>query len=303
MNVIKCTKCNLHYDVDKYSTCPHCKGGVGSQSEKKSDTEIIKKSDTDNTRKSIRDRFSKKEKSNNDNIDSKTLSAYSAGYFNSDDSSDNSEKSYDGSNKTTDDVVKDTDVSKKFLEKEEKQVDPEIEEDFEERAVSSDNSLTEEIDKITKNNTGRTLSYFSLGNSDESTKSDSNNVQKEIPNKIQSGPVVGWLVCTKGKHMGESFQLVDGNNSIGRGDSNDVVLFREPGVSSNKHAIITYNPRKRVFFVTAGDSHGVTYLNDDMVLGSQEIKIYDLIELGESAGFIFIPLCGEQFSWEEYIGR
>lgn len=293
MNVIKCAKCGKFYDVDKFSSCPHCEDDIDSKSEKVSDVEI--------TKKSKRGFFGKKEKSNDDNIDSKTISAYSSGYYNSDDSSDNHEKPYDDSNET-DDSVEDTDVSNNLLEEQEKQVEPEIQDDSEEPVSSSDNSITEEINNITKNNTGRTLSYFSLGDSNESTKPTSNVAPKTVSNKIQTAPVVGWLVCTKGKHLGESFQLYDGNNSIGRGDSNDVVLFKEQSVSSNKHAIITYEPRKRGFYIQAGDSHGLTYLNGDWVTSTQKIEIYDSIEFGKSA-FVFVPLCGEKFSWEEYIGR
>ena len=309
MNVIKCTKCGKFYDVDKFLSCPHCMGDADSQFEKKSVSETIKKSDTENTKKTIRERFIKKEKSNN-NIDPKTLSAFSAGYYNSEDSSDEHEESYDESNKTTDNFVEDTDASEKILEEKKEKVEPELEDDSEEPVSSPNNSLTEEINNITKNNTGRTLSYFSLGDSDESTKSVPNESKKAssevktkpAPDQVQSAPVVGWLVCIKGNHLGESFQIYDGNNSIGRGDSNDVILFKEPSVSSNKHAIIIYEPEKRYFLIQSGDSHGLTYLNDDLVTIPQKINIYDSIRFGKSS-FIFIPLCGEQFSREEYIGR
>ncbi len=300
MNVIRCTKCNLHYDADKYSACPHCEGEIDSKNEKVSDVEI--------TKKSKRGIFGKKEKTNNDDFGSETIGIYSSGIYSSGNSSDNREKSYDDSNEAAD-FVKDDDGSNKIVVDPDEQDETETEDEFEEPASSSGNSLTQEIENITKNNTGRTMGYFSLGDSEESTKSVSNESTKQTSNvaektvvNIQSAPVVGWLVCTKGKHLGESFQLYDGNNSIGRGNSNDVVLFKEQGVSSNKHAIITYEPKKRYFLIQSGDSHGLTYLNDDLVTTPQKIEIYDSIEFGESA-FVFVPLCGEKFSWEKYIGR
>ena len=297
MNVIKCTKCGKFYDVDKFPSCPHCEGGIDSKSEKTSDIEI--------TKKSKRGFFGKKEKYNNDDFGSETISAYGFGAYNVNDSSDNCEEVSDDKDKE-DTLVEDKDISNNIEEVQNKQLELEVQDNFVEDESSSNNSLTQEINNITKNNSGRTLGYFSLGNSDESTKQSSNVVSTAAsnphPNKSQSAPVVGWLVCTKGKHLGESFQLYDGNNSIGRGDSNDVVLFKEQTVSSNKHAIIIYEPRKRNFLIQSGDSHGLTYLNDDLVTTPQKIEIYDSIEFGESA-FIFIPLCGEQFSWEKYIGR
>ena len=36
-------------------------------------------------------------------------------------------------------------------------------------------------------------------------------------------------------------------------------------------------------------------------MAPQEIKKYDKIEVGSTV-LLFIPLCGEEFSWEEYLG-
>ena len=294
MNVIQCTKCKKHYDADKFPSCPHCEDGIDAIMQKESDAEI--------TKKSKRSFFGKKEKRNNDDFGDVTLGMYSSSYYK--DPSDNSEETDDPKKSSASE--EDKDISNNPLEEQNNPVKLDGQDDPVDPEPSPDISLTQEIKNITKNNSGRTLGYFSLGNSDESTKSSSDVASAAVSNpalnKSQSAPVVGWLVCTKGKHLGESFQIYDGNNSIGRSDSNDVVLFKEQSVSSNKHAIIIYEPRKRNFLIQPGSSHGLTYLNDDLVTTPQKIEIYDSIEFGESA-FIFIPLCGDQFSWEKYIGR
>ena len=48
---------------------------------------------------------------------------------------------------------------------------------------------------------GKTIGFFSMGTSAPQNDSE---------------PVVGWLVCVKGKHFGESFQLAAGRNAVGR---------------------------------------------------------------------------------------
>lgn len=115
-------------------------------------------------------------------------------------------------------------------------------------------------------------------------------------------PVVGWLVCVKGTSFGQSFNLIAGKNTIGRSLQMDVDLVSEESVSRNTHAIIIYEPKKRQFILKAGDSSGLTYLNDELVLDHLIIKAYDKIQLGECE-MIFVPFCNEKFTWDIYKGQ
>lgn len=115
-------------------------------------------------------------------------------------------------------------------------------------------------------------------------------------------PVVGWLVCIRGKHFGESFNIAAGKNSIGRSANNHIVLWKDNSVSREKHAMVIYEPKKRNFYVQPGDSSGLTYLNDEYITESKRLASGDIVELGDCQ-FIFIPLCGEKFTWEDYISK
>lgn len=119
-----------------------------------------------------------------------------------------------------------------------------------------------------------------------------------LPNENE--PVVGWIVCVKGEYIGESFNLKSGKNHIGRSLTMDVALAKERSVSREKHATILYEPNKMQFFLQPGDSSGLTYLNDDLLMAFGELKSGDKITLGDSS-FVFVPLCGEKFTWDEYI--
>lgn len=115
-------------------------------------------------------------------------------------------------------------------------------------------------------------------------------------NEKGKGPVVGWLVCTEGKHYGEDFRLGVGKNFIGRGNNMDVVLANDNSVSREKHSIVVYEPNERIFIVQSGDSKELSYLNGQIILSPQLLKPYDKIKLGATT-LMFVPLCGEAFSW------
>lgn len=115
---------------------------------------------------------------------------------------------------------------------------------------------------------------------------------------VGKDPVVGWLVATKGKHYGESFYLKTGRNFIGRSHDMDVVLSADESVSRNKHAIVLYDPKANMFIIQPGESHELTYLNDNVLLDSKEIHSYDVISVGNSE-LTFVPFCGDKFMWDE----
>lgn len=113
-------------------------------------------------------------------------------------------------------------------------------------------------------------------------------------------PPVGWLVCIAGKHFGQYFQIGAGNNTIGRLSDNRIVIALDGKVSRHKHAVLTYEPKKREFFIKEGDGTNLVYVNDEAVDMKQKLNIRDIIELGDTK-LLFIPLCGEEFSWEDYM--
>lgn len=111
-------------------------------------------------------------------------------------------------------------------------------------------------------------------------------------------PVVGWLVCTCGKHKGRDFRLKAGRNFIGRSSTMDVALEGENSVSRESHAIIAYEPRQSIFIAQPGAASELFYLNDNVVLSAVEVKRNDRIQLGD-VELMLIPCCDENFKWEK----
>ncbi|MDI9370024.1 MAG: FHA domain-containing protein [Synergistaceae bacterium] len=119
-----------------------------------------------------------------------------------------------------------------------------------------------------------------------------------VKRKIGIDPVVGWFVCIKGPDRGRDYRIRSEKNSIGRADSMDVCISSDDTISRVDHAFVVYDPKKRSFRVQAGSGRGLIYLNGEEVSASEKLNAYDRLEMGRSE-FLFIPLCGEEFQWEE----
>lgn len=110
-------------------------------------------------------------------------------------------------------------------------------------------------------------------------------------------PVVGWLVCIEGIEKGRDYRIRSGRNFIGRSEKMDINIAGDRGISRERHAVIIYDAKKNKYLINPGDSREMVYVNDDGVYNAIELKINDIIELGETK-LIFIPLCGSEFKWD-----
>lgn len=168
-----------------------------------------------------------------------------------------------------------------------------VPEDEEKHKDPSGESLRDQVRNASASSDGKTTSYFSAITSKSSAQEDN-----KKPKAID--PVVGWLVCISGARFGESFNIGAGMNSIGRSSNNRIVLEHEETVSREKHAFITYEPKHRQFYVKPGEGSGLTYLNDEFLTETKQISGKSILEFGNSR-YIFIPLCGADFTWEDYL--
>lgn len=108
----------------------------------------------------------------------------------------------------------------------------------------------------------------------------------------------GWLVCIAGPELGKDYRLHNDNNFIGRNQSNDVCIPADATVSGDKHCVITYDRVDRIFYIGLSAGASIIRLNGRPVLMTQELKTGDRIQIGQGT-FLFVPLCGENFEWDE----
>lgn len=113
------------------------------------------------------------------------------------------------------------------------------------------------------------------------------------------GPVVGWVVVLQGPGRGRAVPLGYGMNTLGRDPDNRVCLpFEDEQISRKKHAVITYDPRGRKFYIQHGESSNLTYLGEVPVLAPAMLQGGETIRLGDRTVLRFVRLCGDDFSWE-----
>lgn len=120
------------------------------------------------------------------------------------------------------------------------------------------------------------------------------------PADAMDDPPVGWLVVVQGPGQGQVVTLGNGVNTIGRAPSERVCLdFGDTLISRQRHALITYDPKGRKFYVQQGDGTNLTYIGDTPVLTPTELEEFSFIQMGETV-LLFVPLGGERFDWAEY---
>ena len=109
--------------------------------------------------------------------------------------------------------------------------------------------------------------------------------------------IVGWIVYLNGEKKGISCELKSGNNFIGSGIEMDIQVPNETSVVCRNHAKIVFEPNKLEFFLVPGETSELIYMNDEIAMVPQKINPYDEILVGNTK-LLFIPLCGNQFTWQ-----
>lgn len=137
--------------------------------------------------------------------------------------------------------------------------------------------------------------------STEAKGTSENNKQTSDSNLADpmSAPVAGWLVIIKGPGMGHVMQVSYGQNSIGRDNNERIkVNFGDEQISRKNHAVITFDPRGKQFYISQGTGSNLAYMNDAPVLAPTVLEANCEIILGETT-FRFVPFCSPDFSWDD----
>ena len=303
---VRCSICSKFYNPERFSECPFC-----------SAESISKKTGTENTsqvsvpvsqtKDSAIDALVEKALEKSPENEGKTVSFF-GGFVNSDaQATENDEAdisfNQDAMNSEIN-LMEQDDMGNSVGEIGLSAADEAIPEktfDKQETQVSIPEAVTErnKISNTASSGDGKTWGYF------KSLKSEtlSSSTQEQQPQqyvKKTGRPVVGWLVCVKGVHFGESFEFFEGNNSLGRFPENDIVITDDRTVSRNSHIFIIFDAKKGDYYIKPGTSHSIPRINDNPVLEVMLMNAFDVIEIGDEK-FVFVPLCGKDFDWRKFI--
>ena len=77
-----------------------------------------------------------------------------------------------------------------------------------------------------------------------------------------------------------------------------ICISGDESIARERHAVVTFEPRRGSFHLVPGDARELVYLNDEPVLGPQELHPHDKIMMGNTK-LLFVPFCGEKFQWKK----
>ena len=117
-------------------------------------------------------------------------------------------------------------------------------------------------------------------------------------------PVVGWLVVVGGPGIGQFRPIFEGNNSMGRAESNRIPIdFGDDAISGEEQAYIRYDSAERSFlFVPNLAKTNVVSLNEKRPTSAVELTQMDVITMGRTQ-LVFVPFCGPDFDWSALQGE
>jgi hypothetical protein len=135
------------------------------------------------------------------------------------------------------------------------------------------------------------------------------NSDKTVPviyAKVDESYPVGFVVCIAGSIKGKDYRLHSGDNTIGR-DADpkkfDITINEDNNISRESCIIINYNPGVNEFTLSGGSgaqSEAIVKRNNKPVMPKTSVILsaYDKILIGKTK-FMFLPLCGDEFIWDD----
>lgn len=113
-------------------------------------------------------------------------------------------------------------------------------------------------------------------------------------------PVVGWLVVIGGPGLGAFRPIFEGNNAIGRAQTQRIPIdFGDDTISAEDQAFIRYDAVDREFlFVPNMVKTNVVSINETKPTAAAKLEPMDVITMGRTQ-LVFVPFCGEEFDWSE----
>lgn len=122
-------------------------------------------------------------------------------------------------------------------------------------------------------------------------------VFKDDSKNSEINPVRGWLVVCEGKKLGCDYRIRSGMNSIGRKQGNDIVFDFDETISGIKACFVIYDERNNSFYIVAGESKNLVYVNKKPLLRDCELVDNDIIEIGNTK-LVFRSLCNSTFTYK-----
>lgn len=117
---------------------------------------------------------------------------------------------------------------------------------------------------------------------------------------MSNEPVVGWFVCIEGADKGKDYRILAKNNTIGRGEGNDICIRGDQSIARENQGRLGYDVKHNIFHIIPGEGANNIYINDEPVYVPTKLEPYQVLEIGDTK-LAFVPFCGDKFTWEDGI--
>ncbi len=113
-------------------------------------------------------------------------------------------------------------------------------------------------------------------------------------------PVVGWLVVIGGPGLGAYRPVFEGNNTLGRSESQRIPInFGDESISGEEQVYIRYDSSDKNFLLVPNlTKTNVVAVNDEKPTSAVPLNSMDVITVGRTQ-LVFVPFCGVEFDWSE----
>lgn len=105
----------------------------------------------------------------------------------------------------------------------------------------------------------------------------------------------GWLICTDGPCRGQTFPCRTGRTAVGRDPETGIL---PPERSAEAAALVLCQPQTWAFWIQEGTGQEPVTLNDGPISVQAPLAAYDRLRIG-TGEYVFLPLCGDRFHWDE----
>lgn len=109
-------------------------------------------------------------------------------------------------------------------------------------------------------------------------------------------------MCLERPGRGRDYRLHMEKTFSGRAPHMDVLLDGDNTVSRERHAIVIFDPKKKVFWALPGEASGLVYLNGDIVNAPAQMTADDILEVGQTK-LVLVPFLGDGYSWSNEAAR
>ena len=124
-------------------------------------------------------------------------------------------------------------------------------------------------------------------------------IKKRLDKKLsveEEFPICAWIVCIEGARKGQSYNIIEEKNYIGKDDTMSIQVLGDEEIRDIRDTVIAFDMRNLTGTLHGGQCKGFIRLNDNAVYESAKLESGDIIDIGKSR-FMYVCFAGDYHKW------